>query len=253
MIPIRDVHPSLTLPVITWLLIATAALVFFAIQPSSEDLAAEFLFEYAAIPCELTTLSPLDAGDVQGCNPNDVGTPFFPEKSLPASVFISMFLHANLLHLLGNLWSLWIFGNNVEDAYGWLGYLLLYVTSGLVATAAFVLSNPGEVTPLVGASGAISGVMGAYLVLFPRARVVSVFPIFFFIPVALPAAIFLVLWFVSQFALVGSATGIAWQAHVAGFLFGAAVSFLLRRLLLGRVEAHRRQLVRRRSGMQSFG
>jgi membrane associated rhomboid family serine protease len=164
-----------------------------------------------------------------------------------------MFLHANLAHLLGNLWSLWIFGNNVEDAYGSGGYLLLYLASGLAATAAFVLTNPGEVTPLVGASGAISGVMGAYLVLFPRARVVSVFPIFFFIPVALPAAIFLILWFAGQFALVGGATGIAWQAHVGGFLFGAAVSFLLRRPLLRRVEVHRRKLASARSRMQSFG
>jgi membrane associated rhomboid family serine protease len=253
LIPIRDANPSLTRPVITWLVIASAAYVFFAIQPTTEDLFSEFLFEYAAIPCELTTLSPLDSGDVQACNANDVGTPFFPAKNLLASAFISMFLHANLAHLIGNLWSLWIFGNNVEDAYGSGGYVLLYLASGLAATAAFVFTNPGEVTPLVGASGAISGVMGAYLVLFPSARVVSVFPIFFFIPVALPAALFLILWFAGQFALIGGATGIAWQAHVGGFLFGAAVSFLLRGPLLRRVEGHRRKLAGPRSGMQRFG
>jgi membrane associated rhomboid family serine protease len=106
---------------------------------------------------------------------------------------------------------------------------------------------------LVGASGAISGVMGAYLVLFPRARVVSVFPIFFFIPVAVPASIFLILWFAGQFALIGDATGIAWQAHVGGFVFGAAVSFLLRGPLLRRVDNHRRRLMRQQSGMQGFG
>lgn len=253
MIPIRDANPSLTRPVFTWLIIAAAAYVFFAVQPATENLFTDFLFEYAAIPCELTTLSPLDAGDVESCNANDVGIPFFPGKSILASAFISMFLHANLAHLLGNLWSLWIFGNNVEDAYGSGGYLLLYLASGLAATAAFVLTNSGEVTPLVGASGAISGVMGAYLVLFPRARVVSVFPIFFFIPVALPAALFLIVWFAGQFALIGAATGIAWQAHVGGFIFGAAASFLLRRPLLRRVETHRRRLARQRSGMQSFG
>jgi membrane associated rhomboid family serine protease len=238
--------------VITWLIIAAAAYVFFAVQPSIEPEFSEFLFEYAAIPCELTTLSPLDGGDLPVCNANDVGVPIFPEKNLLASSLISMFLHANLAHLLGNLWSLWIFGKNVEDAYGSGGYLLLYVASGLAATAAFVVTNPGEITPLVGASGAISGVMGAYLVLFPRARVVSVFPIFFFIPVALPAAIFLILWFAGQFALIGGATGIAWQAHVGGFLFGAVVSFVLRGPLLRRVDAHRRKLAGQHSGMQRF-
>ena len=252
MIPIRDANPALTRPVITWLIIAAAAYVFFAVQPDQEDLLGDFLFEYAAIPCELTTLSPLDAGDLQGCNVGDLGTPFFPRKNLLASAFISMFLHANLAHLLGNLWSLWIFGNNVEDALGSGGYLLLYLASGVAATAAFVVSNPGELTPLVGASGAISGVMGAYLVLFPRARVVSVFPIFFFIPVALPAALFLILWFAGQFALIGGATGIAWQAHVGGFLFGAAIAFVLRGPLLRRVEAHRRRLAGRRSGLQGY-
>lgn len=253
MIPIRDANPSLTRPVVTWLVIAAAAYVFFAVQPSVESDFSDFLFEYAAIPCELTTFSPLDGGDVPACSSDDVGVPFFPEKNLLASALISMFLHANLAHLLGNLWSLWIFGNNVEDAYGSTGYLLLYLTSGLAATAAFVVTNPGEITPLVGASGAISGVMGAYLVLFPRARVVSVFPVFFFIPVALPAALFLILWFVGQFALVGGATGIAWQAHVGGFLFGAAISFLFRGALLRRVEAHRRRLAGGRSGLQRFG
>ncbi len=253
MIPIRDANPSLTRPVITWLVIAAAAYVFFAVQPAVETELSEFLFEYAAVPCELTTLSPLDAGDLPSCTSEDLGVPFFPEKNLLASTLISMFLHANLAHLLGNLWSLWIFGNNVEDAFGSGGYLLLYLASGLAATAAFVLTNPGEVAPLVGASGAISGVMGAYLVLFPRARVVSVFPIFFFIPVALPASIFLVLWFAGQFALIGGATGIAWEAHVGGFLFGAAAAFLLRGPLLRRVAAHRRTLAGPRSGTQRFG
>jgi len=253
LIPIRDANPSLTRPVVTWLVIAAAAYVFFAVQPRAESDFSNFLFEYAAIPCELTTLSPLDGGDVPACSPDDVGVPFFPGKNLLASTLISMFLHANLAHLLGNLWSLWIFGNNVEDAFGSAGYLLLYVASGLAATAAFVVTNPNEITPLVGASGAISGIMGAYLVLFPRARVVSVFPVFFFIPVALPAAIFLILWFVGQFALIGGAGGIAWQAHVGGFLFGAAISFVLRGPLLRRVEAHRRILASCRSGLQRFG
>ncbi len=176
-----------------------------------------------------------------GCSSTPLPPALFPGKSLVASIFVSMFLHANLAHLIGNMWSLWIFGNNVEDAYGSGGYVLLYLASGVAATAAFVLTNPSEVTPVIGASGAISGVMGAYLVLFPRARIVSVFPLFFFIPVALPAAFFLILWFGGQFALTES-TGIAWQAHVGGFVFGALVSMVLRRPLLARVEAHRRRM-----------
>ena len=152
MIPIRDANPSLTRPVITWLIIAACAYVFFAIQPAGEDEFGEFLYEYAAVPCELTTLSPLDPGDIQACNAQDVGTPFYPAKNPLASALVSMFLHANLVHLLGNLWILWIFGNNVEDAFGSGGYLLLYLASGVAATAAFVVTNPGELTPLVGAS-----------------------------------------------------------------------------------------------------
>ena len=253
MIPIRDANPSLTRPVITWLIIAACAYVFFAIQPAGEDEFGEFLYEYAAVPCELTTLSPLDRGDIQNCNAQDTGTPFYPAKNVLASAVVSMFLHANLVHLLGNLWILWIFGNNVEDAFGSGGYLLLYLASGVAATAAFVVTNPGELTPLVGASGAIAGVMGAYLVLFPRARVVSVFPIFFFIPVAVPASVFLILWFAGQFALIGEATGIAWQAHVGGFVSGAAVAFMLRGPLLRRVATHRRRLARQTSGLQRFG
>ncbi len=151
-----------------------------------------------------------------------------------------MFLHAGFLHLAGNMWSLWIFGNNVEDAFGTMGYLLLYLASGVAATLVFVAINPDTTVPLVGASGAISGVMGAYLVLYPRARVVSVFPILFLLPIAVPAALFLIIWFAGQFALIGQATGIAWEAHVAGFVFGALAAAVFRRQLLARVERLRR-------------
>lgn len=238
MIPIRDVNPSLTPSTLTFLLIAASVVVFFVLQPaagSAEE--GEFTYRQAAIACELTTGEPLSLNEINSgdCRRLD-GNSQFPDKSLPMSVIFSMFLHAGLLHLAGNMWSLWIFGNNVEDAFGSGGYLLLYAASGVVATLAFVLLNPDTTIPLVGASGAISGVMGAYLVLYPRARVVSVFPILFFLPIALPAAIFLIFWFAGQFALIGSASGIAWEAHVGGFLFGAAVAAVLRVPLLARVE-----------------
>ena len=244
MIPIRDMNPSLTPSVITFLLIAVSAAVFFVIQPSglgADVDADEFAYRQAAIACELTTGVALSADEITSglCNESD-GNSVFADKSLALSVIVSMVLHAGILHLAGNMWSLWIFGNNVEDAFGSFGYLILYIASGIAATLGFVVLNPDTTVPLVGASGAISGVMGAYLVLYPRARVVSVFPILFFLPIAVPASIFLIFWFVGQFALVGQASGIAWEAHVAGFLFGAAAALILRRQLLARIDRLRK-------------
>jgi membrane associated rhomboid family serine protease len=232
LIPIRDANPGLTRPIVTWLIIAVAAFVYFFVQPHGSQAAYEFDVAHAAIPCELSTRAPLDQGDLSGCSSVATSPPLFPDKNLLASVFVSMFLHASFWHLAGNLWVLWIFGNNVEDAFGKLGYLVFYLASGVVATVVFVISNPDAITPLIGASGAIAGVMGAYLVLYPRARIVSVFPILFFLPIALPAALFLAIWFVGQFFVSG--TGVAWQAHVGGFLFGAVVAMLLRPALLRR-------------------
>jgi membrane associated rhomboid family serine protease len=130
------------------------------------------------------------------------------------------------------MWFLWIFGNNVEEAYGNLGYLAIYVASGLVATAAFVVANPDAVDPLVGASGAIAGILGAYLVLFPTHKVLSLFFVFF---VPIPAVLFLGLWFASQFGIQDSS--VAWEAHVGGFLFGVLLTLPLRSFLLRRVDA----------------
>jgi membrane associated rhomboid family serine protease len=232
LIPIRDANPSLTRPVITWAIIIVAAFVYFFVQPRGTQSAYEFDVAHAAIPCELSTGAILDHGDLNGCSKQPSPPPLFPGKNLWASVVVSMFLHASFWHLAGNLWVLWIFGNNVEDAFGKVGYLLFYLISGVVATAAFVAADPGATTPLLGASGAIAGVMGAYLVLYPRARVVSVFPILFFLPIALPAAAFLVIWFFAQFLVTG--TDIAWQAHVGGFLFGVLIALVFRSALLKR-------------------
>lgn len=246
-IPIRDANPSLTTPVVTLLLILVAVFVWFFVQPRDRQADLEFTYQNAAIACELTTLERLTVEEITGAICIDDGRAgFFPGKSLVVSVFVSMFLHAGLLHLAGNMWSLWIFGNNVEDAFGKLGYLLLYVGSGAAATVGFAVVNPETTIPLVGASGAIAGIMGAYLVLFPGARVVSIFPVFFLIPFTLPAVVFLVIWFASQFAFVGVDTGVAWEAHVSGFVFGAAVALLLRRPLLARVAQHHAALRRHR-------
>ena len=143
-----------------------------------------------------------------------------------------MFLHGGLFHVLSNMWFLFIFGNNVEEAFGPLSYLLLYLVAGILATIGFALSNPESAVPLVGASGAVAGVLGAYAVLFPRHQILTLFG-FFFVPVS--ALFFLGFWFFGQF-FVGDVS-VAWEAHVVGFVAGALIAAVLRRPLLRRVKA----------------
>ncbi|MYB44846.1 MAG: rhomboid family intramembrane serine protease [Acidimicrobiia bacterium] len=235
MIPIRDLNPGIRRPVVSLLLIASVVAVYFLVQPAEPVDEYEFLVRQAAIGCEISTNEAVSLEEIRSerCVAGD-GNPVFPEKSLHLSVLFSIFLHGGLAHLIGNVWSLWLFGNNVEDAYGRGGFLLLYLLSGAVATFGFVALNPDSTAPLVGASGAIAGVMGAYFVLFPGARVLSIIlPIF--IPFRMPAALFLLLWLGAQFLLAGSASGIAWEAHVAGFLFGMVVTMVFRRGLTARL------------------
>jgi membrane associated rhomboid family serine protease len=149
------------------------------------------------------------------------------------SVLWSMFLHAGWLHLLGNMLFLVVFGNNIEDRMGRLRFLIFYLFSGYVAAYGFAAASSTSMAPLIGASGAISGVLGAYIVLYPRARVWSLVPFFFFIPVRTPAWVVLGLWFALQWVYsAGIATpgagSVAYLAHVFGFLFGALVAFAMR-------------------------
>jgi membrane associated rhomboid family serine protease len=149
--------------VITLVLIAVNIFVFYLIQGrgSVEDQEA-FVYERAAIACEVTTGSPLGVDEIlSGECVDGAQAPIFPEKNVFLALFTSMFLHGGTAHLLFNMWFLWIFGNNVEEAYGHIGYLLLYLVGGLVATAAFVAMNPDATVPLVGASGAIAVAMGS--------------------------------------------------------------------------------------------
>ena len=236
MIPLRDVNPTGITPVLTLALIAINAFVFFAIQPQDGPEAEEFVYEYAAIACELTTGDPLDANEIntETCSEGATsGSEVFPDKNVYLAALTSMFLHGGLLHLLGNMWFLWIFGNNIEEAFGRPGFLLMYVASGLAATAGFVLFNTDSAIPLIGASGAVAGVMGSYLVLFPTHRILT---IIFFVIVGVPSVIFLGIWFLGQFALVGADSNIAWEAHVFGFLFGALLTLPIRRALLRRTN-----------------
>ena len=237
MFPIRDINPTRIQPVVTWALIVLNAVIYFAVQPHDAAGSAEFVYEYAAIPCEVRTGDPLDLVEIdQGtCLSQPLGPPVFPDKSVPLSVLFSMFLHGDFFHLLFNMWSLWIFGNNVEEAFGRAGYLAFYLAAGVLATLGFVALQADSTVPLIGASGAIAGVMGAYLVLYPTHRILTLVG-FFFVPI--PAALFAGVWFFSQFLISASDSSIAWQAHVVGFAFGAVVALLLRAPLLRRVAAH---------------
>lgn len=232
MLPIRDVNPTRITPWVTLLIIAACVLVFFAFQnPSSPADAVEFLYERAAISCEILGGEPLTLREINQdvCEPGG-GVALFPDKQPLLSVLTSMFLHGGIGHLLFNMWSLWIFGNNVEEAFGHFGYLMLYLTGGIVATFAFALANVDSTIPLVGASGAIAAALGAYAVLFPGHRVLTLIG-WFLLP--LPAILFLGFWLFAQFGLGGTNT--AWEAHVGGFLFGLVVALLFRRSLLRRV------------------
>lgn len=239
MLPIRDVNPTRIRPWVTLGLIAACVFVFFALQ-NQETLPeqTEFLYRRAVIACEVTTGQPLSAFEIENraCS-SEPGAVVFPDKEPFAAALTSMFLHGNLGHLLFNMWSLWIFGNNVEEAFGHIRYAMLYLLGGIAATLAFVFFNPGSTDPLIGASGAIAAALGAYGVLFPGHSVIT-FVGWFLIPV--PAIIFLGVWLFAQFGLGG--TNVAWEAHVGGFLFGAVVALLFRGSLLRRVaRLHRRR------------
>jgi membrane associated rhomboid family serine protease len=160
------------------------------------------------------------------------------ESPVPAwlTLLTCIFLHGGWMHFLGNMWFLHIFGDNVEDRFGRLGYLAFYLVMGVAASAAHLASGPGSTVPTIGASGAIAGVMGAYMLLHPQAVVVTLVPIFFFIQVILlPAPFFLGIWFLLQFfqgtlSIGGTqAGGVAWWAHIGGFAAGFGAAYLLRR------------------------
>ena len=145
----------------------------------------------------------------------------FPGKHVLFAVLASMFFHANILHIAGNMFFLWMFGDNVEDRLGRSAYAIFYLVGGVAAAVGHVLSDTGSIVPVVGASGAIAAVMGAYLVQSPKARLTAIVPPLFFLPFRIPAWIFLIEWLVLQF-FTSADSGVAWVAHVAGFATGGA-------------------------------
>ncbi len=224
-LPLHDVNPVRRFPMVTLSLIVANVISFLTTPAATVCELQAFLIQWGAVPREMMQNEPLSAVPNAVCA---IGPPAY-DKNVVLSVLFSMFLHAGWLHLLGNMLFLWVFGNNVEDRFGHLKFLLFYAAAGYVAAYGFALVNPALDVPLVGASGAVSGVLGAYLVLFPWARVWSLVVI---IPVPLPAWLVLGLWFVLQWLYSSGyaveAGSVAYLAHIIGFLFGVLMAIPLR-------------------------
>lgn len=216
MIPIRDRNPTRSFPIITIsLILLNTGIYIYEISLPREAL-EELILKFGAIPVEIVNITDI--------NPQ---TPFH----LFITLITSTFLHGGLLHITGNMLYLWIFGNNVEDALGKIKFITFYLLCGISAGLTHIFMNPSSEVPVIGASGAISGVLGAYAVLYPFARVDTLLIFFFFwriVPV--PAFFFILIWFLMQLAGASRMSGnIAWFAHIGGFLSGIIFLFLLGR------------------------
>ena len=248
-LPVHDVNPTRRTPVVTYALLVVNVVVFLMSplashvvgtpSPVEQCRIVAFLDQYAAIPDELVHNRQEASGATGqvGREGTRVGcveqTPPPFDKTPFVTVLFAVFLHGGYLHLVGNMLFLYVFGNNVEDRLGRLRYLAFYLGCGYAATYGFSLFQPSSTEPLVGASGAIAGVLGAYLVLYPRAKVWSLLTFFFFLPVRLPAWLVLGSWFVLQYAYargggLTEGSGVAYWAHVIGFVVGAALVWQLR-------------------------
>jgi membrane associated rhomboid family serine protease len=212
--PFKDDNPTRTFPFITIIIIVLNVFIFFYTLANISDLEdyKNLVYSYGAIPTYL-----LSFNQIQPIHPS-------------LTVFTSMFMHGGLLHLAGNMLYLWIFGNNIEDTLGHFRFLAFYVVCGIAAAYAHAITSPSSLMPMIGASGAVSGVLGAYLLLFPRARVYTLlFFIVFFQVITLPAFFVIGFWIIIQILngllSTGAAgqDGVAWFAHVGGFLFGLFV------------------------------
>ena len=211
MIPLRDVIPSRTTPYITVTIIVLNALAWFFELAVPRELLPAFLQVYGVVPGRFHA----------------------------ATLLTSMFLHGGWMHIIGNMWYLWIFGDNVEDRVGHGRFIVFYLLCGMTAGIAQIVMEPGSMLPTIGASGAIAGVMGAYFVLYPRSKVITLIPLFVFWQVIeLPAVVLLGFWFLMQLVSAGAvavtagangAGGVAFAAHVAGFLIGMAGVFVFRK------------------------
>ena len=245
MIPLRDENPTELTPFVTFSIIAANVLVWIFVENmGAGQVYLDSLCEYGAIPAEVTgrvqTGEVIRLGDAGGCT---VGGPSH------ATLITSMFMHGGWMHLIGNMWFLWVFGNNIEDSTGHLRFVLFYLLTGVLAALAHIVLAPGSTMPTVGASGAISGVMGAYIVLYPRVRVHTAIPFGFYIRVIpMSAWVVLALWFGLQ--LLGGwlssnvGGGIAYGAHIGGFVAGVSLIKLFERRGLVAAKLEHRVLTR---------
>ncbi len=243
MFPLKDNIPSRTRPVVNWLMIILCAIVFFKQLGSERANGGVMVEQFGMIPARVLhpgervqvqeIIRVNDYGDIRDVVRSRVATP----SPIPPlfTLLTCIFLHGGWLHFLGNMWFLIIFGDNVEDRLGHFGYLLFYLAGGVAASFVHLVTNPGSQLPTVGASGAISAVMGAYLILYPRAKVLTAVPIFVFIQMmVIPAPLFIGVWFLFQFvqgyAAIGGVEsgGVAWWAHIGGFAAGVAIILFLR-------------------------
>ena len=236
MIPLRDSIPSRTTPYVNYTMIGVCTLVFFA-QLSDVDSPGDLVERYGMIPWRVTHPDQSDLVvriPVRTRSGNAILERRLPPAGVPAwaTLITCVFLHGGWMHFLGNMWFLHIFGDNVEDRFGHFGYLVFYLGCGAAASFSHLLLNANSIAPTIGASGAIAGVMGAYLLLYPRGRVLSLIPIIVFIEiVVLPAPVFLGVWFVIQLfygTFASGATGVAWWAHIGGFAAGYVIAWALR-------------------------
>src|SRR3989337_263892 len=216
MIPLRDDNPTVSFPIVTISLIVLNVIIFFY-EVSLGAQFDTFINTFGAKPLYILNMA---------------SPPGLPSPHL--TIFSSMFLHGGFFHVAGNMLYLWIFGNNIEDSMGHFKFIVFYLISGIVAVYIFAFMNPGSTTPMVGASGAVSGVLGAYLVLFPRAKVLTLIPFGFYMQVIrVPAVFVLGFWIVLQIlnGMVsrGSGGGVAWFAHIGGFLAGVVLVGLFKK------------------------
>ncbi len=212
MFPIKDDIPSYSRPVVNYLLITINVIVFFY-ELSRPNLTL-FLYRHSFIPALFFVRHDYIDSFVRAFN--------------------SLFIHGGFMHIIGNMWFLWIFGDNVEDKMGHVNYLIFYLIGGIVSMFAQGVVTPTSTVPLIGASGAISAVMGAYLMFFPQARILTLVPIFFFITfLRIPAWFFIVFWFFMQYLngifwmASASIGGVAWFAHIGGFIYGVILGRIL--------------------------
>lgn len=239
MFPLRDDIPTERTPIVNYLMIGICVAVFLSQMNAAAD-GSGLIYEYGMVPSRITQpgkpIHRIDMGDSEPhpMRQQEDEVVLAPPPAVPPLVTLvtCIFLHGGLMHLVGNMWFLYIFGDNVEDRFGHVGYLLLYIACGVVASLGHLISAPGSEVPTVGASGAIAGVMGAYFVMFRSARVMTLLPLGVFTQlVAVPAPFFLGLWFVFQFLSAATTSseggGVAWWAHIGGFLMGLVSAWIL--------------------------